>query len=371
MAIREELVASAVNFLQDPNVASSPVESKIAFLQAKNLTQEEVNVALARAGGDHAAASQQYALGPRNYAGAPPPQPYYGQPSPYAWQAAPPAPPKRDWRDWFIMATVAGGVSYGLFSLTKRYIYPLVAPPTPERLEQDKKSIDDQFEKAFALVDQLAKDTEALKAAEQQRTERLDTAISELETVMNDLKMANRRREDDAQRLRDDVQDLKDSLPKAIEADKEQVEQRLKDVNSELKSLKTLISQRLNPTTTPPSMGPGYLRAATSNAPPSPLPSATPTAVNGNTADSENKEPAANGSRFGMSSMAGGSMPGRASPFSSGMPSSAKVSIPEWQRSMTKQGQTSSAAAAGISADSSSSASKEDGGAPKDGAPSS
>jgi peroxin-14 len=47
----------------------------------------------------------------------------------------------------------------------------LVAPPTPERLEQDKKTIDEQFEKAFSLVDQLAKDTEALKAAEQQRTD--------------------------------------------------------------------------------------------------------------------------------------------------------------------------------------------------------
>lgn len=27
--------------------------------------------------------------------------------------------PKRDWRDWFIMATVMGGVGYGLYFVTK------------------------------------------------------------------------------------------------------------------------------------------------------------------------------------------------------------------------------------------------------------
>lgn len=27
--------------------------------------------------------------------------------------------PRRDWRDWFIMATVMGGVSYGLYFVTK------------------------------------------------------------------------------------------------------------------------------------------------------------------------------------------------------------------------------------------------------------
>lgn len=27
--------------------------------------------------------------------------------------------PRRDWRDWFIMATVTGGIGYGLYFLTK------------------------------------------------------------------------------------------------------------------------------------------------------------------------------------------------------------------------------------------------------------
>lgn len=129
---------------------------------------------------------------------------------------------------------------------------PLVAPPTPEKLEQDKKSIEEQFDHAFSLVEQLSKDTEALKAAEQQRTQRLDTAISDLESVMTDLKSANRRREDDAQRIRDEVQALKDAIPKALNNQKDLTDNRLREINGELTSLKTLVSQRM--TSAPPAV---------------------------------------------------------------------------------------------------------------------
>ncbi|KYK54888.1 hypothetical protein DCS_06849 [Drechmeria coniospora] len=234
MAIREDLVASA-----DPSVASSTVENKITFLRSKNLTQEEIDASLARASGQAPPPAGQYAGGPSG-----PPQQYF-QPHPqYGWQPQP-LPPRRDWRDWFIMATVVSGVGYGLYTLGKRYVYPLVAPPTPERIEQDKKSIEEQFDKAFGLVEQLAQDTEALKAAEEQRTARLDTAIGDLETVMSELKAANRRREDEAQRMRDEVQALKDAIPKAMENQKDVTDKRLSEINTELSSLKTLVSQRM------------------------------------------------------------------------------------------------------------------------------
>ena len=102
--------------LQDPSVASAPIENRIAFLQAKNLTQEEVNAALARA--EPSGTAPAYGAPPA----AAPPQQYFGQYppqySPYGWQAPPPEP-RRDWRDWFIMATVVSGVSYGLYTLGK------------------------------------------------------------------------------------------------------------------------------------------------------------------------------------------------------------------------------------------------------------
>ncbi|KKY13486.1 putative peroxisomal membrane anchor protein [Diplodia seriata] len=150
--------------------------------------------------------------------------------------------PKRDWRDWFIMATVMGGVGYGLYFTAKRYIYPLIAPPTPPQLEQDKKSIDESFEKAFALLDQLNTDTTALKASEEARTQRLDSAVTEMESVMDSLKDSLKRRDADSCRLEDDVRGLRDLIPKALEAHKEGTDNRLKDLSQELKSLKTLMA---------------------------------------------------------------------------------------------------------------------------------
>ena len=213
----------------------------------------------------------------------------------------------------------------------------MIAPPTPERLEQDKKSISDQFEKTFALVEQLARDTEALKAAEQDRTERLDTALSELESTINELKMANRRREDDAQRTRDEIQGLKESIPVALNAQKSVADTRLKEVNTELQSLKTLIS-RMNTSTpaTPPAGPSAYPRAmntgangmsvertgsgaggtdGTQVAAPAPSPAPAPSA------------PAPSGEATKDS--------GRSSPTSNG--ASGKLSIPAWQLAMASK----------------------------------
>lgn len=205
-------------------------------------------------------------------------------------------------------------------------------PPTPERLEADKKSIDEQFEKAFALVEQLSKDTEALKAAEQQRTEKLDSALAELETVVNDLKSSNRRREDEAQRIRDDVSNLKDSIPKALDAQKTLTDSRLQEVNSELKSLKTIISQRMS---NQQSSGVGNYgsRNAAAPAPSSPAPANAN--ENGTAGSANGHAPPVETPRASTTTLAQDypSSTGRSSPFSSGI-SPATVKIPEWQRAM-------------------------------------
>ena len=104
------------------------------------------------------------------------------------------------------MATVMGGVSFGLYVTAKvsisgykikviealkvrqRYILPLIKPPTPAQLTQDKESIDTAFSKAFSAIEQIESDTKALKEAEETRTSRLDSALTELEAVVAALK---------------------------------------------------------------------------------------------------------------------------------------------------------------------------------------
>ncbi|KAF2748205.1 hypothetical protein M011DRAFT_467248 [Sporormia fimetaria CBS 119925] len=248
--VREDLITSAISFLQDPSVASAPVEKRIAFLQSKNLTQEEIDLALARAAddGSHPPSPAPQTSTPANYAyRQSPPPPAYGSypPAGYWPPPPPPEPPKRDWRDYFIMATVMGGVGYGLYFTAKRYILPLIAPPTQPKLEQDKASIDESFKRAFDLLDQLNTDTTALKAAEDARTTRLDSALEEMESVLSSLKESSKRQGDDNRRIEDDVRGLRDLIPKALDAQKEATDARLKELSAELKSLKTLVGNRM------------------------------------------------------------------------------------------------------------------------------
>lgn len=157
------------------------------------------------------------------------------------------------------MATVMGGVGYGLYFTAKRYIAPLIQPPTPPQLEQDKVSIDESFKRAFDLLEQLNTDTTALKASEEARTTRLDNALGEVESVLASLKESSKRQGDDNRRIEDDVRGLRDLIPKAMDAQKESTDNRLRELSTELKSLKTLVGNRMGAgTARPPAAAPSY-----------------------------------------------------------------------------------------------------------------
>jgi len=287
MAPREELVASAVTFLRDPSVASSPLDKRIAFLQSKNLTQEEIDISLARASEDSSGTSSaqsqnaSYYPPPQQSSHRRPPQNYPYPYNPYGeWQPQPPEVPRRDWRDWFIMATVIGGAGYGLWVLTHRYIKPLIAPPTPPQLEQDKAAIDEQFARAFALLDTLHSDTAALKEAEEVRTRRLDTTLTDVETVVAELKAANLRREDENRRMEMEIKGIRETLPRAVDSVREGSDKRLKELGRELSSLKLLMGNRFgaNPVTTSSSgLGTSARQSADGSGPDTPVSENLPT----------------------------------------------------------------------------------------------
>lgn len=91
---RESLINSAVAFLQDPSVSDAPLAKRLAFLESKGLNPSETDEALRRA--SHLPRSNQVSSYPHqsNELG-------------------------RDWRDWFIMSVVGGGVGYLAISLVK------------------------------------------------------------------------------------------------------------------------------------------------------------------------------------------------------------------------------------------------------------
>ena len=116
---REELVASAVSFLADPKVAASPITKKIAFLESKGLTGEEVQQAL-----NVAQSSKDVTISRGNISSG---AEAYQYPVAHLTKTPPPLPPqsyapyavRRDWRDWFIMAVLTSGVSWLMFIFTK------------------------------------------------------------------------------------------------------------------------------------------------------------------------------------------------------------------------------------------------------------
>lgn len=120
----------------------------------------------------------------------------------------------------------------------------MIAPPTPEQLSQDKAAIDSSFAEAFSLLDQLSQDTAALKAAEEERTKRVDTCLEEVESVIEQLKATTKRREEEGKRVGEEVRSLRDLIPKALEGQKEAQAQALLELQNELKSLKALVVNR-------------------------------------------------------------------------------------------------------------------------------
>jgi peroxin-14 len=247
------------------------------------------------------------------------------------------------------MATVMGGVGYGLYFTAKRYIAPLIQPPTPPQLEQDKASIDESFKRAFDLLEQLNTDTTALKASEEARTSRLDNALGEVESVLTSLKESSKRQGDDNRRIEDDVRGLRDLIPKAMDAQKESTDARLKELSTELKSLKTLVGNRMSagparsaaPTPSYYGQNQSQSPAATSNingtsgtSTPAPQASSTP-APSEQTNGTSTTE--AQGSSSTTSTPAPTFTPDKAAASSYGRATGGRAAIPAWQMAAQKK----------------------------------
>ncbi|KAL8923989.1 MAG: hypothetical protein Q9208_004273 [Pyrenodesmia sp. 3 TL-2023] len=288
--VREDLISSAVSFLQDPSVSGSPLDKRIAFLQSKNLTQEEIDVALARAGDISSQAPPPPPFPPLQSRGYPSQQVTRGTqansyglgygPYPSGPWAQPVEPPRRDWRDYFIIATLTSTLGYTLYTLSRRYITPLISPPTRPQIESDKASIDASFTRAFDLIDQLASDTAEIKTREQERTEKLDKSLREVYAVVEELRKAKKRGEMDSDMLKWEVQSLHDLVPKALEGWKKSGDGRLEELSAEVRSVKRMMGARLGNTgpssstslNPPPTLSPqqssGSLRTASTPPPP-------------------------------------------------------------------------------------------------------
>jgi len=158
--------------------------------------------------------------------------------------------------------------------------------------------------------------------------------LTEVETVISELKSSSRRREEESQRITDEVRGLKDLIPKAMDGQKESTDSRLRELNAELKSLKMLMGQRMNPPSTSAPTPTSFTRNPATSSSSGSIPAMTSnvntTTSNSNpTSDSTVPKPASVSTAAGTEAVA--SLQGRSgSPFSAGIPSG-RAAIPAWQ----------------------------------------
>lgn len=230
--MRDEVVADAVQFLNHPDTAHASLGKRVEFLESKGLTPEEIEESLKRAQGvssdNQATSTKQVTL---------PVQP--------AYMREPPPIPQRNWKDYFVMATVSVGVAYGLYEVAKRYVLPAIMPPTPPALEADKQALEAEFERTESLVEQLAKDMESVKEAESERSRQFEEIMAEAREVVGSIKPQVEDRRKEAKLASANIESMKDLLPKSLGAYSDSQSHAIRELQDELQSLKSLITNRL------------------------------------------------------------------------------------------------------------------------------
>ncbi|GJJ08774.1 hypothetical protein Clacol_002993 [Clathrus columnatus] len=287
---RQELLKNAIAFLSDEKTQSSPLAKRIEFLESKGLTTSEIEDALKQASevtklSQTFTSSQEPVL---RYT------PSYA-PSTYTVVAPPPPVPSLDWRDYFIMAVVSGGVMYGVISLARKYLLPHLQPPTVTAYEADKDALNAQFDAAEALLKELQEETKAVRVASENQQARIEQTTSEVDAAVKEMRENEARTRNEMREIRQEIDTIQDMLPKMLEKNKESQAQSLGELQQELKSLKTLLLSRgpsVSGVATPPFPAPGrpsipawQLASSSADSPSSVMPLPRPSVVGSSNGD--------------------------------------------------------------------------------------
>ncbi|POY73085.1 hypothetical protein BMF94_3923 [Rhodotorula taiwanensis] len=241
---RAQLVASAVSFLVDPQTGSSPLAQRIAFLESKGLSQNEIQVALQQASQQQGGAVQPRAYGGTGNGGAAGPIMYGrpgGQQGGFEYQ--------RDWRDWFVMAVVGGGVGWLAVKLAQKFLVPHLQPPTETDLEASQKALEAKYDEAAELLKTLQESTDAVaQSLDEQRAE-IDKELEEVRDAVREMREGEKKRDEWAKNIGRQVDEMAKSLPGLLDKQASAQSSSLTDLQTELRSLKSLlIARRPTPT---------------------------------------------------------------------------------------------------------------------------
>ncbi|CAG8459802.1 1985_t:CDS:2 [Scutellospora calospora] len=232
---RQGLIASAVNFLKDPNVQKSALQKRVAFLESKGLTSDEIEEALKRAKNEESTAVSE--IIPQNDQTN---VPQSGK----TMIMQPPPVPRMDWRDYFIAAVFIGGIGYAIVAIAKKYIVPLLRVPTADELNRDKQLLTDQFTTASDTLDTVKLDIQLVKKGIEEQSLKVRESLEKLDNMLKNIQDNEIKKEAELRNIKGDIDTIRDLIPKLLEKTKESQTQSLIELQQELKSLKSLLANR-------------------------------------------------------------------------------------------------------------------------------
>ncbi len=255
MDVREELVESAVSFLEDPQVSVAPLAKRIEFLKSKELTQPEIDEALKRASQERNQNQRQInASSSSSSSPSLPPLPSYVDN--YGYQTmSPPPPTAQKWKDLFLMGAATVGVAYGLFTIVKNYIAPAIIPPSKAAIELDKESIDEEFRKVEAILYEMKEESNEMKEASDKRGMEVDKTIKTVDKIIDRVQEKHQKQEDDMKLVKSEVENIKTTLRTTTEQHQDLITHEMNSLRYELQTLKSIVEQKARVAASNPGMG--------------------------------------------------------------------------------------------------------------------
>ncbi|KAJ3225295.1 peroxisomal membrane protein pex14 [Clydaea vesicula] len=234
----EEKIQSAVRFLKDPKVQSAPLTKRIAFLESKGLSSDEIQLALQQVNNNSTNNSGNLSNSQH---------PPFGQNQPQAQQVYLPQPASYDWKDYVLGTISVVGAGYLTFQFFHNYILPLVSWPNQSQLKDSTEQIDKQLMTSTKTLEAVQLTTSEMMKAVKIQSESVSKSLANMEEVLEELKNNDEKREEDLKDLKSEIELIREVIPKMMDKSKDSQTAVLTDLQDDIKSLKNLLVNRRIP----------------------------------------------------------------------------------------------------------------------------
>ncbi|XP_064642780.1 peroxisomal membrane protein PEX14-like [Lineus longissimus] len=197
--IRENLVNTAVKFLQNPKVQESPLGQKRLFLEKKGLTNEEIDLALERSGTspDNTVinSSQQLVA------------------TPLPVSVVIPSPWSR-FKDVSFTVALIGGATYAIYKFIKKTLLPYLRgeDSTETRLKKIEKNLSQVQNNMTDILGKMSTTLISIEAIMSQQQEKLQVVVHEVVDKQNTQSLVKYQDQQNSTEIKAEIASLKSLL---------------------------------------------------------------------------------------------------------------------------------------------------------------